>query len=73
MTGKVSSAITGGFGWNTQKQAMLEVFMRNYSHELHGFIKYHYRDFNWLLRHDRKWLDLKLPVIKKLKQISIFD
>lgn len=37
------------------------------------FIKSHYRDFNWLLRHDRAWLDKLLPIVKAWKQSNIFD
>ena len=36
------------------------------------FNKSHYRDFNWLLRHDRAWLDKMLPIIKTWKQRNIF-
>lgn len=38
-----------------------------------AFIKSHYREFNWLLKYDREWLDQMLPVIKGWKQILIFD
>ena len=38
-----------------------------------AFIKSHYREFNWLLKHDKKWLNQMLPIIKSWKQIPIFD